>query len=110
MRAARQQRGEIDFAIINRVHYPVALACLLLLPLIGGYMLRRKDVTEIGELATACFLALLANAFVCGTLSNPHDRYGARLIWLTVIAATIAAVHLYEARERLRSGVVASPP
>jgi hypothetical protein len=111
MRAARQQRGEIDFAIINRVHYPLALACLLLLPLIGSYMLRRKDVTEIGELATACLLALLANAFVCGTLSNPHDRYGARLIWLAVTAAAIAAVRLYEERERLRAtGIVASPP
>jgi hypothetical protein len=111
MRAARQQRGEIDFAIINRVHYPLALACLLLLPLIGGYMLRRKDVTEIGELAMACLLALLANAFVCGTLSNPHDRYGARLIWLAITAAAIAAIHLYEERERLRAtGIVASPP
>jgi hypothetical protein len=94
------------------VHYPWALACLLLLPLIGGYMLRRKkDVSETGELATACLLALLANAFVCGTLSNPHDRYGARLIWLAVTAAAIAAVRLYEKRERLRAtGIVASPP
>ena len=63
--------ASIDFTIINRVHYPLALACLLLLPLIGGYMLRRKDVSEIGELATACLLALLANAFVCGTLCEP---------------------------------------
>lgn len=54
----------------DRVHYPLALACLLL-PLIGGYMLRRKDVSEIGELAAACLLALLANAFVCGTLCEP---------------------------------------
>jgi len=85
----------------------LALACLLLLPLIGGYLLRRKDLTEIGELATACLLALLANAFVCGTLSNPHDRYGARLIWLAVTAAAIAAVRLYEERERLRAtGIV----
>ena len=111
MRAARQQRGEIDFTIINRVHYPLALACLLLLPLIGGYMLRRKDMSAIGEFATVCLLALLANAFVCGTLSNPHDRYGARLIWLAVTAAAIAAVRLYEERERLRAtGIVASPP
>jgi hypothetical protein len=111
MRAARQQRGEINFTIINRVHYPLALASLLLLPLIGGYMLRRKDVTEIGELATACLLALLANAFVCGTLSNPHDRYGARLIWLAVTAAAITAARLYEERERLRAtGILASPP
>ena len=66
-----QQRGEFDFTIINPVHYPLALACLLLLPLIGGYMLRRKDVSEIGELGAACLLALLANAFVCGTLCEP---------------------------------------
>jgi hypothetical protein len=111
VRAARQQRGEIDFTVINRVHYPVALACLLLLPLIGGCLLRRRDVSEISELATACLLALLANAFVCGTLSNPHDRYGARLIWLAVAAAAIAAVRLYEERGRLRAtGLVASPP
>ena len=111
MRAARQQRGEIDFTVINRVHYPVALACLLLLPLIGGYILRRKDMSATGELATVCLFALLANAFVCGTLSNPHDRYGARLIWLAVTAAVIAAVRLYEERRRLRAdALVLSPP
>jgi len=111
MRAARQQRGEIDFTVINRVHYPVALACLLLLPLIGGYVLRRKDMSAIGELVTVCLFALLANAFVCGTLSNPHDRYGARLIWLAVTAAVIAAVRLYEERRRLRAdALVLSPP
>jgi hypothetical protein len=111
MRAARQQRGEINFTLINRVHYPVALACLLLLPLIGGYMLRRPEMRELGELATVCLLALLANAFVCGTLSNPHDRYGARVIWLAVTAAAIAAVRLYEERRRLRTAALApSPP
>jgi hypothetical protein len=111
MRAARQQHGEINFTLINRVHYPVALACLLLLPLIGGYMLRRPEMRELGELATVCFLALLANAFVCGTLSNPHDRYGARLIWLALTAAAIAAVRVYEERRRLRAAaLVLSPP
>jgi hypothetical protein len=110
MRAARQQRGEINFTMINRLQYPVALACLLLLPLIGGFMLRRKDMNDIGELAAFCLLALLANAFICGTLSNPHDRYGARLIWLAVNVTALAALHLYEARERLRSrSIVASP-
>ena len=111
MRAARQQHGEINFTLINRVHYPVALACLLLLPLIGGYMVRRPEMRELGELATACLLALLANASVCGTLSNPHDRYGARLIWLAVAAAAIAAVRVYEERRRLRAAaLVLSPP
>src|SRR5262245_20118346 len=110
MRAARQQHGEINFTLINRVHYPVALACLLLLPLIGGYMLRRPEMNELGELATVCLLALLANAFVCGTLSNPHDRYGARLIWLALTVAAIAAVRVYEERQRLRAAALVLSP
>jgi hypothetical protein len=43
-------------------------------------------------------------AFVCGALSNPHDRYGARLIWLAVATAVLAAVRLYEQRQRLPAG------
>ena len=110
MRAARQQRGEMNFTLINRVHYPVALGCLLLLPLVGGYMLKRPEMREIGEVAMVCLLALLANAFVCGTLSNPHDRYGARLIWLAVTAAAIAGVRLYEERRRLRAAALILSP
>jgi hypothetical protein len=102
MRAARQQRGEIEFTMINRLHYPLALACLVLLPLIGGYTLRR-NMSEVSELAAWCLLALVANALVCGTLSNPHDRYGARLIWLAGAAVTLAAVRLYAERRRLRA-------
>lgn len=56
-------------------------------------------MSDLGELAAACSLAVLANAFVCGALSNPHDRYGARLIWLAVIAAALTAVRLYEQRQ-----------
>jgi hypothetical protein len=103
MRAARQQRGEISFTVINRIHYPIALACLLLLPLIAARMLRRNGMSEVGELAAVCSVALLANAFICGTLSNPHDRYGARLIWLTVAAVAIAALRLFQERRRLRA-------
>ena len=32
----------------------------------------------------------LANAFVCGALSNPHDRYGARMVWLAVFVVLLA--------------------
>ena len=110
MRAARQQRGEIGFTIINRVHYPVALACFLLLPLIAVRMLRRNSMSEVGELAAVCLLALLANASICGTLSNPHDRYGARLIWLTVAVAAIAAVRLFQERRRRRAAALVPSP
>ena len=90
MRAARQQQGGISFAAINAVHYPLALVAMMLLPVIMLLAFRRKLPAEIGELAAVCALALLANAFVCGALSNPHDRYGARMVWLAGFAAAIA--------------------
>jgi hypothetical protein len=40
----------------------------------------------LSTLAATIAAALLANAFVCGALANPHDRYGARLTWLVPMA------------------------
>jgi hypothetical protein len=34
-------------------------------------------------------LALLANAAVCGALSNPNDRYGARMVWLATLVVLL---------------------
>ncbi|MEP7032243.1 MAG: hypothetical protein ABI830_15010, partial [Pseudolabrys sp.] len=80
MRAAHQQKGDISFEAINAVQYPVALISMALLPFIV-LLARRKTLSPgIGEFAAAVILALLANAFVCGALSNPHDRYGARMV------------------------------
>ena len=90
MRAAHQQRGEIDFAAINNLHYPLALFSMALLPLIAWFAFRRRLPAELGELATACMLAMMANAFVCGALSNPHDRYGARMVWLAGFTLALA--------------------
>ena len=52
----------------------------------------------LGELAAAVALALLANAFVCGALSNPHDRYGARVVWLAMFVAILALLRMTERR------------
>jgi uncharacterized membrane protein YhaH (DUF805 family) len=82
MKAARQQQGELDFAAINRLHVPVALAAMILLIGVIALGLRRKHYADLGLLAAAIALAILVNAVVCGALSNPHDRYGARLVWL----------------------------
>lgn len=99
MKAARQQRGEISFTAINRVQLPLALIAMALLPIIVLLAWRKKLPTDIGELAAVCALALLANAFVCGALSNPHDRYGARIVWLAAFATGLALVRLYEQRQ-----------
>jgi hypothetical protein len=100
MEAARQQRGEISFTAINRLDYPVALLSMALLPVIVLLAWRRTIPPAFGEFAAVCAIALLANAFVCGAMSNPHDRYGARLVWIAVFAVTVALVPL---ADRLRT-------
>ena len=79
--AARQQQGQIDFRPINFVHLTVAWLSLAGLGAGLAFALRRRE-----RKATLLFgfilAALLTNAIVCGALSNPHDRYQSRLIWL----------------------------
>jgi hypothetical protein len=41
-------------------------------------------------------VALLANAFVCGALSGPHDRYGARIVWIATLNAAITVLQAIE--------------
>ena len=104
MQAARQQKGGISFEAINALHYPLALASLALLPFIVLLGWRRRVFSDVGELAAACAVAVMANAVVCGALSNPHDRYGARLVWLATITAGIAVLRYYEQRQRAPAG------
>lgn len=91
MKAARQQHGEIGFTALNHVHKPVAWAALVLLPLIVFLGLRSAEFADLGRLAATFALALLANAAFCGVISNPHDRYGSRMVWIAVFAVALAA-------------------
>jgi hypothetical protein len=90
VRAARQQQGEISLAGINRLQYPAALAAMALLPLLIFLALRSRLPADIGEFAAAAAVTLLGNALICGVLSNPHDRYGARVAWLAVLVIILA--------------------
>jgi hypothetical protein len=92
MRAAHQQRGDIDFAVINWIHVPVALVSMLLAVAILGSAIRRRRLDDLTLLAATVSLALLGNAFVCGVISGPHDRYGARMVWIATFAVLIAAI------------------
>jgi len=100
MRAARQQRGEISFAAINAVQYPLALAAMALLPFIAWLALSKRLPLAAGEFAATVILAILANAFVCGALSNPHDRYGARVAWLATFVLILAGLDWAKSRRR----------
>jgi hypothetical protein len=72
---------------------------MALLPVIVLLSARKALSPTAGEIAAAIVLTMLANAFVCGALSNPHDRYGARVVWLAAFAVILAAVE-FAARRR----------
>ena len=93
--AARQQQGGLGaqvFVPLNRVHVSVALLATLALALIAIAGLRAHRSAE-GLLALFVLAALLGNSFICGALSNPHDRYQSRLVWIAVLVVLMAAAH-----------------
>ena len=98
MRAARQQHHQLDFTIINRIHVPVALVSMLLVIAIAAAGIWRRRLDDLTLLAATVSLALSGNAFVCGVISGPHDRYGARMVWIATLVALIAAFRYFADR------------
>ncbi|MCA1512061.1 hypothetical protein [Bradyrhizobium sp. NBAIM01] len=91
MRAARQQNWGVNFDVVNWLHVPVALASMLALLALLGHALARRRLDDLTLLAGTVTLALLGNAFICGVISGPHDRYGARMVWVATFVVLMAA-------------------
>jgi hypothetical protein len=104
MRAARQQRWHLDFITINRIHVPVALASMLMVAALFGRGLWRRRGDDITLLAGTVTLALLGNAVICGVISGPHDRYGARIVWIATFVVLIVAARALGERDADRLG------
>jgi hypothetical protein len=98
MRAARQQHGEVSFHSLNALHLPVGLLSMLALPFVIA-LGRRGDFADLGILAATVAVAILVNAAVCGALSNPHNRYGARLVWIATLAVALVPMRLGATRQ-----------
>lgn len=99
MRAGRQQHWELNFTAMNWVDVPVALLSEFLLVGILAEAALRRRLDDIALLAGTGALALLGNAVLCGVLSGPHDRYGARMVWIATLTVLIAAVRRFAGRE-----------
>ncbi|CAA7623035.1 hypothetical protein [Magnetospirillum sp. SS-4] len=91
--ARQQRRPAIDFAPINDFQIPINQAAEVVTLLLLLLAWRRRDRTTTG-LALLVAAAILGNAFVCGALSNPHDRYQNRVVWLALFTAMVGAVRL----------------
>ena len=82
--AARQQRGQWNFTLINVVQLPMALAGLWWLMASLHYRLSRKRRHAV--LPAFVLVALIGNAAICGMLSGAHNRYQSRLVWIVPFA------------------------
>jgi hypothetical protein len=79
--ASKQLQGTSPDALVRTVTTPIAaLSLILLLPcLLVAW--RKRDATAL-SLLLAIAAALAANAAMAGALSDVHDRYQSRLVWL----------------------------
>ena len=97
--AARQQKSHLTFGPFNLVHVPVALFSTFLVFAFLFAAIWRRQLDEVTLLMATVCLTLLGNAFICGVISGPHDRYGSRLVWITTFAAMIAVMRRRQRNE-----------
>jgi hypothetical protein len=95
MRAAHQQHWDVNFADVNWLHVPIALISMSMVFAMFARAVFRRNADDLALLAGTISLALLGNAFVCGVISGPHDRYGARLVWVATFVTLIAALRSF---------------
>ena len=95
MRAAHQQHWEINFAAVNWLHVPVALGSMLLVFAMFARAGLRRKLDDLALLAATVSFALLGNAVICGIISGPHDRYGARLAWIATFTVLLAVARWF---------------
>ena len=86
---SRQFTGRLPKEIIRSVTTAGALIGLLMLAPIAE-IARRKGDKNVLSLVAAVVAALIVNALVTGALSDVHDRYQSRLIWLPFFVCLIA--------------------
>lgn len=102
---SRQVQDRTAKAELRAVVTPLAWLSLALLPAAGLWAWWRRDAAMLGLIAASA-LALVANAALAGALSDVHDRYQSRLVWL---APLVIGVVLLRAGRIRRSAAGAFP-
>jgi hypothetical protein len=89
---SRQQSGAVDLAVWSSwIVTPVSIVGSFSLPIVA-FVFWRRGKRRAALLPAMVFVALVGNAFVCGVISGPSDRYQARLVWLAPLAAGVAVL------------------
>lgn len=86
-----QYRDMTPKAFVRALTTPVAVLALFLIPAALALAWRRRDAIALafsGGIATA----LLVNAVLAGALSDVHDRYQSRVVWLAPFLILLLAL------------------
>lgn len=96
---ARQTQGALKDALtlLNPLHL---LVVLLALPMLAWAAWRGQGLAL--PLTLFLLAAVLGNALICGGLSAPHPRYGARIMWLLPVAALLCSLGITMQQGRKR--------
>jgi len=86
---SRQSRRQLDMSAVQIVDYGVVIVSLLACILAFIAALRSHDLLVLSFMLTIG-LAILLHAFVTGAISEPINRYGARVIWLIPLTAIVS--------------------
>ena len=81
---------------MHRVVYGLSLAVIAIILVWPG-----RVAGKIKLFAVVILLGILANAFVCGAVSQPANRYGARVIWLLPMLAGLLSLFVLPRRSAL---------
>jgi hypothetical protein len=91
LHASMQAQGTTPKALVRAITTPVAAIGLILLPWLAWLAWRRRDAPAL-SLLVALLVGLMVNAALGGALSDVHDRYQSRLIWLAPMIAAMLAM------------------
>lgn len=88
--ASHQSQGTTPKMLVRAIVLPIEILALILLPVALALAWRRRDGQAL-SLVAAIGAALVVNAGIAGALSDVHDRYQSRLVWLAPFALLMIA-------------------
>lgn len=95
---ARQSLNKLSLNSFNRLHRVIICFSILITTVISLILSsRRQYVPLLLILWIVC--AYMVSAFVTGTLNEPHNRYGSRMIWLLPFFSMASLMHIFDNRK-----------
>jgi hypothetical protein len=93
LKAAEQTRSWDDSMPVALMSTVVLIVLLMAASYVVWIILlpryRSIDDRNLERLAVIVIIGILLNAFVCGAMSDPYDRYQSRVVWLVPLVAAL---------------------